>query len=147
MDDLLAMGDQDGVITLWDINTGDIVRTFGSHAGLIFRLEFSRDGTRLASASFDRLAKIWDVTTGEEVARLFGNTGSVFGVSFSPDGDHLATAGADGTIRTYTLRTDELINLALSRVSRTLTEVECQLFLHEESCAQYSVRMKIHRAK
>ena len=147
MDDLLAMGDQDGVITLWDINTGDIVRTFGSHAGLIFRLEFSRDGTRLASASFDRLAKIWDVTTGEEVARLFGNTGSVFGVSFSPDGDHLATAGADGTIRTYTLRTDELINLALSRVSRTLTEVECQLFLHEDSCAQYSVRMKIHRAK
>jgi WD40 repeat protein len=95
---------------------------------------FSRDGTHLASSSFDRLAKVWDVATGEELVSLYGNTGNVFGVSFSPDGDRLATAGADGTVRIYTLRLDELVALARSRVTRSLTDEECRTFLHMDSC-------------
>lgn len=131
---LLAMGDQDGVITLWDVEAGKKLRTLSGHAGLVLRLAFSRDGTHLASASFDRLAKVWNVATGEEIASLYGNNGNVFGVSFSPDGNQLATAGADGTVRTHELRLDGLLNLARSRVERTLTEEECRTFLHMDSC-------------
>lgn len=131
---LLAMGDQDGNIALWDVGTGEKTRTLTGHAGLILRLAFSQDGTQLASASFDRLAKVWDVITGQELVSLYGNAGNVYGVSFSPDGAYLATAGADGTVRTYSLRMNELRQLALSRVTRTLTDNECRTFLHEESC-------------
>jgi WD40 repeat protein/DNA-binding XRE family transcriptional regulator len=131
---LLAMGNQDGVITLWDVKSGVQLRTLSGHAGLVLRLVFSKDGTRLASASFDRLAKVWDVTTGDELTSLYGNTSNVFGVSFSPDGNHLATAGADGTVRTYMLRLDDLIDLARSRVTRSLTDDECRTFLHLDSC-------------
>lgn len=131
---LLAVSNQDGVITLWDANSLNKIRTFVGHAGLVNRIAFSRDGTRLASASFDRLAKVWDVTTGEELASLYGNASNVFGVSFSPEGNQLATAGADGTIRLYTLRIDDLIALARSRLTRSLTEDECRKFLHVDSC-------------
>jgi WD40 repeat protein len=131
---LLALSNQDGVITLWDLNSGNKIRTLTGHAGLVNRLAFSKDGTRLASAGFDRLAKVWDVATGEELASLYGNTGNVFGVSFSPDGNYLATAGADGTVRTYILRLDDLIDLARSRVTRSLTDDECRTFLHLDSC-------------
>jgi len=131
---LLAVSNQDGVITLWDTASLEKIRTLVGHAGLVNRLAFSKDGTRLASASFDRLAKVWDVSTGEELASLYGNAGNVFGVSFSPDGNHLATAGADGTVRTYTLRLNDLVDLARSRVTRTLTEEECRTFLHMDSC-------------
>jgi WD40 repeat protein len=130
----LAVSDQDGVITLWDVITGNKLRTLTGHAGLVNRLAFSKDGTRLASSSFDRLAKVWDVSTGEELASLYGNTGNVFGVSFSPDGNRLATAGADGTVRTYTLRLNDLVDLARSRVTRSLTDEECRTFLHMDSC-------------
>jgi WD40 repeat protein/DNA-binding XRE family transcriptional regulator len=131
---LLAMGDQDGVITLWDVESGNKMRTLSGHTGLILRLGFSRDGTRLASASFDRLAKVWDVGTGDEVVSLYGNTGNVFGVSFSPDGSHLVTAGADGTIRTFELQLDALGDLARARVTRSLTDDECRIFLHLNFC-------------
>ena len=50
-----------------------------------------QDGTRLASAGFDRLAKVWDVATGEELFSLYGNLSNVFGVSFSPDGDTIGS--------------------------------------------------------
>ena len=132
--DLLAMGNQDGVITVWDVESKDKLHTLSSHAGLVLRLEFSKDGKRIASAGFDRLAKVWDVSTGEELASLFGNTSNVFGVSFSPDCNHLATAGADGTLRTYTLQLDDLIDLARSRVTRSLTDDECHIFLHKSAC-------------
>jgi WD40 repeat protein/DNA-binding XRE family transcriptional regulator len=131
---LLAVSNQDGVITLWDANSLNKIRTLVGHAGLVNRIAFSRDGTRLASASFDRLAKVWDVATGEELVSLYGNTGNVFGVSFSPDGNRLATAGADGTVRTYTLQLNDLVDLARSRLTRSLTDEECRVFLHKDSC-------------
>jgi WD40 repeat protein len=131
---LLAAGQQDGNIQLWDAKTGDKLRVLTGHAGLVLRIAFSKDGTRLASASFDRLAKVWNVNTGEELASLYGNASNVFGVSFSPDGSQLATAGADGTVRTYTLDIEDLITLAKSRLTRTLTQAECQKYLHMSSC-------------
>ena len=131
---LLAAGDQDGDIHLWDLASAKALHTLSGHAGLVLRLAFSPDGTRLASGSFDRLAKIWDVNTGDEIFSLYGNASNVFGVSFSPDGGQLATAGADGSIRTYTLQLDQLITLARARLTRTLTNGECQKFLHIQTC-------------
>lgn len=128
---LLAAGDQDGNIHLWDVQTGKKLQILTGHAGLVLRLTFNSDGTRLASASFDRFAKVWDVTSGEELTSLYGNASNVFGVSFSPDGNQLATAGADETIRTYTLQIEDLVALAYSRLTRTLTADECQKYLHE----------------
>ncbi len=131
---LLAAGDQDGNIHLLNVDTGREVRMLTGHAGLVFRLAFNRDGTRLASAGFDKLAKVWDPSTGQELTSLYGNASNVFGASFSPDGNHLATAGADGTIRIYVLNTDDLIALARSRLTRSLTTEECAKYLHVKIC-------------
>ncbi len=45
---LLASGNQDGNIILWDIESGEKVRTISGHAGLINRLIFNQDGTLLS---------------------------------------------------------------------------------------------------
>jgi WD40 repeat protein len=131
---LLAAGDQDGSIILWNLASGERLRKFPAHAGLILRLGFNSDGLHLASAGFDRLAKIWDVKSGTELFSLYGNASNVFGVSFSPDGNTLATAGGDGTVRTYTLQLDALIELARTRLTRTLTQDECKKYLHLAAC-------------
>ena len=131
---LLAAGRQDGAVLIWDIATGEKVHELPAHAGLILRLDFSQDGTQLASVGFDSLAKVWDVATGQELMTLYGTTGNVFGASFSPDGKHLATAGGDGTMRLFTLDMDELIALAEERVTRSLTDEECRIYLHVEAC-------------
>jgi WD40 repeat protein len=131
---LLTAGHQDGNIQLWDVKTGEKLRVLTGHAGLVLRIAFSKDGAHLASASFDRLAKVWDVNTGEELASLYGNASNVFGVSFSPDGNQLATAGADGTVRTYIIKIEDLIVLTKLRLTRSLTETECQKYLHMGTC-------------
>jgi WD40 repeat protein len=130
----LALGLHDGEIDVWDTVQNVKTLTLTGHAGLNARLTFSRDGNRLASANFDGYAKVWDIQSGQELFTLYGNTSNVFGVAFSPDGARLATAGGDGSLRTFSLDMDELVSLARSRLTRTLTDQECQKYIHVEQC-------------
>jgi len=65
---------------------------------------------------------------------LTGHTSQVTGLSFSPDGTRLATRSRDGTVRVYALRVEDLIKIAQSRVTRSLTTAECQKYLHVDQC-------------
>lgn len=67
---MLAAGNQDGNISLWDVESGEKLGTLAGHAGLVLRLAFNPDGSQLVSAGFDRLAKVWDVKSGNELFSL-----------------------------------------------------------------------------
>jgi hypothetical protein len=57
----LAVGGQDGRITIWELATGDPVITFDRHDGFVTGLVWSRDGTRLASSATDGTVLVWEV--------------------------------------------------------------------------------------
>jgi WD40 repeat protein len=85
---------------------------------------FSPDGTRLATASGDRMARVWEVTSGTELHTLRHGS-AVVGVAFSPDGTRLATASSDRTARVWELKSDtRLLATARTRVDRQLTTGE-----------------------
>ena len=65
---------------------------------------FSPDGTRIATASFDRTVKLWDAATGQEVFTLRGHTAGVVCLAFSPDGHRLASGSIDWTARVWDAR-------------------------------------------
>ena len=131
---LIAGGQLNGSIRVWEAATGALVQVLHGHSAGVFGLDFSADGRLLASASFDLLAKVWDVQSGEEMATLYGNAGRVMGVAFGPDGTQVATGGEDGTVRLYAVQAEDLVALARSRVTRSLTREECQKYLHVEEC-------------
>ncbi|MEG4441546.1 NACHT domain-containing protein [Microcoleus sp. AT9_B5] len=104
---LLATGDSDGVVRLWEASSGREILTCKGHTNVVESVAFSPDGEILASASYDKTIKLWDVQTGECLKVLQGHTESVMFVTFNPDGNILASGSFDRTIRLWEIRTGE----------------------------------------
>jgi WD40 repeat protein/transcriptional regulator with XRE-family HTH domain len=132
----IATVSSDATAKIWDAATGKELLTLIGHSSELRPVAFSPDGKFLATGSGDNTAKIWDVETGQEVLTLPGNQGGVYGVAFSPSdgGSHLAVASNDGVVRIFLLPTDNLLALAQSRVTRSLTTQEFKRFLHVSTC-------------
>nr|RNJ67003.1 MAG: hypothetical protein EDM05_22800 [Leptolyngbya sp. IPPAS B-1204] len=58
-------GGQDNLIHLWDIKTGDILRTFLGHTDQVLSIKFTPDSSCLISGSADETIRIWSVETGQ----------------------------------------------------------------------------------
>jgi WD40 repeat protein len=132
----IATVSNDATAKIWDAATGAELLTLTGHSAELRPVAFSPDGKFLATGSGDNTARIWDVATGQEILTLPGSAGGVYGLAFSPsdEGAHLAVASNDGVIRIFLLKTDELLALAQTRVTRSLTAAECQKYLHLEEC-------------
>ncbi|MEG4859176.1 NACHT domain-containing protein [Microcoleus sp. K1-B6] len=110
---LLATGDSDGVVRLWEASTGREILTCKGHTNVVESVAFSPDGEILASASYDKIIKLWDVQTGECLKVWQGHTESVMSVTFNPDGNILASGSFDRTIRLWDIRTGECLKILL----------------------------------
>ncbi len=141
----LATGAFDGSTKVWRVSASaagggetsgalEELYTLIGHTGGVYGVVFTPDGSRLVTASEDGAAKVWAAASGQELLTLTVQPLGLLDVAISPDGKYLATAGRDGAIRLFVLDTGELISLAQSRVTRSLTEEECQRFLHLTSC-------------
>lgn len=129
----LVTGGLDNLVKIWDANSGEELLTLTGHTSLVSSIAFSPDGRRLATGSADTTVKLWDATTGREELTLDNGDFEVFLVHFSDDGKHLVVGAEDG-LRVYTLDINELITLAQSRLTRSLTEAECRQYLHVDRC-------------
>ena len=132
----VATADPGGEAKVWDVKTGSSVRTLAGHSGADNDVVFSPDGSRVATGGFDGVVRLFDLDdeTGARVLPLRGHTLGVFGLDFSPDGTKLASASADGTVRIWALDLDDLLDIAKRKVTRTLTDEECQQYLHAARC-------------
>ena len=101
-------GGDDFLLQLWNASTGAMVRQFdypASGPNLLFRpdtifdLDFSRDGTRLATACADKSFRLWNPATGKSVLTI--QCPPELGVSrlaLHPDGRRLLTNATELTI-------------------------------------------------
>jgi WD40 repeat protein len=85
----MAVGQQDGEITLWDPFTGHKRATLAGHREFVASLAFSPDGTMLASSAGDHSVRIWDMPSRRQRAMLGGQTTNFADLKFSPNGRFL----------------------------------------------------------
>ncbi|MEG4839254.1 WD40 domain-containing protein [Microcoleus sp. B9-D4] len=108
---LLATGDSDGVVSLWEASSCREILTCKGHTNVVESVAFSPDGEILASASYDKTIKLWDVKSGECLKVLQGHTESVMFVTFNPDGNILASGSFDRTVRLWDIQTHECLKI------------------------------------
>jgi WD40 repeat protein len=104
---LLASGDSDGIVGLWNPATGQpagapLQTGTSPNIGLHW-MAFSPDGKLLATADGDGTVRLWNPSTGQPVGAPIqaGAQNGVSAVAFSPDGTLLASVGADGIVRLW----------------------------------------------
>ena len=98
---LLASGDRNGGLRVWEAGTAADFYTLNGHKAAITRLCFRADSNVLASASEDGTVKLWDAAHGRCLATLEGHAAPVRALAFSADGKALASGGDDRTVRAW----------------------------------------------
>ncbi len=103
---VLAVGDREGGVRLWDPHTGTRLRRLTGPVGWVRAVVFSPDGSTLATAGGgDKVVRCWDPHTGTLRRQLTGHTGWVRSVAFSPDSRTIATGDTDGSLHIWDAHT------------------------------------------
>ncbi len=104
---LLATGDTNNEICLYQVADGKQLLTCKGHTGFIWPVTFSPDGHILASGSDDQTVKLWDTRTGQCLTTLNEHNGGIWSVAFSPQGIILASTSEDQTIKLWDTNTGQ----------------------------------------
>ncbi len=85
----------DNTIRIWRGTDGALIREISGHTGAVRDVEFSQNGTYLASGSEDSTVKIWSAATGSLFRNITSHTSSVTALNWSANGNMLATGSDD----------------------------------------------------
>ena len=102
---LLAVAGPDTVI--WDMETGDVVKTFPGHRPFTWVIALSPDGETVVTGGTDERVRVTRVKDGRVVKTLPQGTREIRSLAVSPDGKVFAVGVLDGTITFHSLRTGE----------------------------------------
>jgi WD40 repeat protein/serine/threonine protein kinase len=99
----VAFATQDSIAGLLDARDGRFVRTFTGHTSGVWRVVWSGDGQRLATAGQDGMLRIYDPASGGQVAQISHGLGSLelHALDWTRDGRRLVSGGFDGYVRVW----------------------------------------------
>ncbi len=98
---ILATGDTDCRIRLWDARTGQLRGICTGHTHWVRSVALSPDGRFIASGSADTTVRLWDAQTYESIRIHTDGDREVHTVAFNPQGNLLASGSADNTVRIW----------------------------------------------
>ncbi|MFZ1040013.1 MAG: WD40 repeat domain-containing protein [Anaerolineales bacterium] len=149
---MIASGDTDGTITLWDVSTHQpIGQLFAEPVHMVYSLAFSPDGKTLASGNEDGTLVLWNTSTRQTVGQPFIESTApipISSVAFSPDGKILASGNIDKTIILWDVAihqpigkpllgdTGPVLSVAFSPDGKTLASGGCGKFSLNLTCSK-----------
>jgi WD40 repeat protein len=95
-------------ILLVDATSGKTLRTLLGHTEGLTSLEFSPDGSALASCSEDYTLKLWSTGTGTLIRTYRGHLHDISRAAFFPDGSKVVSGSKDLSLKVWDTRRDAL---------------------------------------
>lgn len=107
-------GDE-GAISLWSLETNQLIGSPISHYASVMSVAFSPDGKILAWGDRFKTVILWDIAASRRLQEpLSGHGLSINSVAFSPDGKVLASGSDDGTIILWDVASGQSIGQPLT---------------------------------
>lgn len=99
-------GDPSALAIIVDTRSGQVLQTLRGHEDNVLSVQFSSDGRRLLTASYDHTARLWDLGTGKELRVFRGHSWWVWSARFAPAQagqveQRIVTCSQDGTARVW----------------------------------------------
>ncbi len=94
-----------GTVRIFATDSWEERATIADHTDVVYDAAFSPDGTKIATASFDKTVRVWDAADGKAIETLKGHSDFVYAVAFTPDGKHLISSSKDRSIKVYSTET------------------------------------------
>jgi WD40 repeat protein len=138
---LLASGDLEGNVMVWDFMSKSMLNNLRGHRARITQLKFSPDGSILATASNDGSVRMWETANlNTQPIVLTANEGFVFCIAFSPDGEHILTGSTDeDRLVLSPTRNESMVGDICTTIDRNFTEDEWNTYIgsdipYEKTC-------------
>lgn len=130
---LLVTGKGANQIQLWNVQQGQVLKTWTSASKQLAFLTTSPDGKRLISVGHDRQVQIWDMPSGRLLSTFVGHPQSIESVAISADNRTLAVRGNNQTIQVWDLWTKGVVRtiVANAAYATPMIYVPANLLVHE----------------
>jgi WD40 repeat protein len=143
-EDILAIGFEDGMVSLYDISNGmnrvRKITDLPGHSSGISSISFNKEGNYLATSSFDGTIQIWDYQNLNNLPLVLADhNAQVWNIMFSPDGNYLFAGCENGNIKIWPTKADILSVQICDHVKRNMTKAEWERYVasdivYEETC-------------
>ena len=101
-------GSWDHTLKLWELSSGQCLRTFEGHTEIVTSVALTTDGRYALSGSNDKMLKLWDVSTGLCLRTFEGHCDEVWSVSLSDEGKY-ALSSSDKTLKLWEVSTGQCL--------------------------------------
>ncbi|HYG17398.1 MAG TPA: High-affnity carbon uptake protein Hat/HatR, partial [Ohtaekwangia sp.] len=138
----LVIGDNTGIVKIYDNQSGFVIRTLSGHTSAIEQITFNHAGTFMATASKDKTVRLWNLNRLKEQPMVLSDHRDwVWGVAFTPDDEQLLASvhssietvkGVEHTIRAWPTKIPTMSNILCGNVKRNINKEEWEIFVGDD---------------
>ena len=155
---ILALGDAEGNVELWDVIHRKKISEIKAHNGQINDISFNTKFNQMATAGNDKILKIFNVSDPNDLSdppvTLSDNDGIIFVIEFSPDSKTILAGSSGGgqNVVSRPTHVDYLASEMCNYVSRNMNKDEWTTYIgkdiaFEKTCQGKSFNIKIEHLR
>ncbi len=155
---ILALGNADGYVELWDVSSKERISAVRAHNGKVNDIRFNEVLNQMATAGNDQCIRIFNIADAKDLSEpplvFADNGGAVVSIRFSNDGQQIVsgTISVRQNLVSRPVNSSYMVSDICSLIPRNLTKEEWNLYVgrdipHEMTCREFDLKIKVREVK